>query len=42
MVVAGPKWKMPVIGAIERKGNVVCKVIENTSAQTMTRFVRQT
>jgi transposase-like protein len=38
----GPKWKTTVIGAIARKGNVVCKVIENTSAQTMTRFVRQT
>ncbi|HLJ43130.1 MAG TPA: IS1595 family transposase [Candidatus Binataceae bacterium] len=38
----GPKWKTPVIGAIARKGNVVCKVIENASAQTMTRFVRQT
>ena len=34
----GPKWKTPVIGAIARKGNVVCKVIENTSAQTMTRL----
>jgi hypothetical protein len=31
-----------VIGAIARKGNVVCKVIENTSRQTMMKFVRQT
>jgi transposase-like protein len=38
----GAVGKTTVIGAISRKGNVVCKVIENTSAQTMTRFVRQT
>ncbi len=29
----GPKWTTPVIGAIARKGNVVCKIIENTSVR---------
>jgi transposase-like protein len=32
--------KTTVIGAIARKGNVVCKVIEDTSEQTLSRFVR--
>ncbi len=32
----------PVIGAIARKGNVVCKVIENTSAKTLQGFVDET
>ena len=31
-----------VIGAIARKGNVVCKVIENTSAETLSRLVEKT
>jgi transposase-like protein len=34
--------KMTVIGAIARKGNVVCKVIENTSAETLSGFVEKT
>jgi transposase-like protein len=34
--------KMTVIGAISRKGNVVCQVIENTSAETLSLFVEQT
>lgn len=34
--------KTAVIGAISRKGNVVCKVIENTDAATLNRFVRKT
>jgi transposase-like protein len=38
----GAVGKTTVIGAISRKGNVVAKVIENTSTATMTRFVRQT
>ena len=38
----GAVGKATVIGAIARKGNVVARVIENTSTQTMTRFVRQT
>ncbi len=31
----GPSGKTTVIGAISRKGNVVCKVIEDTSTETM-------
>jgi transposase-like protein len=36
----GPSGKTTVIGAISRKGNVVCKMIEDTSMETMSRFVR--
>ncbi len=32
--------KIPVIGAISRKGNVVCKMIEHTDKPTLDRFVR--
>ena len=32
---------MAVIGAIARKGNVVCQMIERTDRSTMTGFVRQ-
>ncbi len=38
----GTAGKTPVIGAISRKGNVVCKMIENTDTETLTRFVRKT
>lgn len=34
--------KVGVIGAIARKGNVVCKIIENTDRVTLSGFVRQT
>jgi transposase-like protein len=34
--------KMTVIGAIARKGNLVCKMIENTNAETLSRFVEST
>lgn len=34
--------KVGVIGAIARKGNVVCQVIENTDRLTLSNFVRQT
>ena len=34
--------KVPVIGAISRKGNVVCQVIERTDAQTLHGFVAET
>jgi transposase-like protein len=34
--------KIGVIGAISRKGNVVCQIIENTSAATLEGFVRKT
>jgi hypothetical protein len=33
--------KVTVIGAISRKGNVVCKIIENTSAEALSGFVEQ-
>jgi hypothetical protein len=33
--------KTTVIGAISRKGSIVCKVIENTAHQTINGFVRQ-
>ncbi len=39
---SGTYGKIPVIGAISRKGNVVCKMIENTDTETLTRFVRKT
>jgi transposase-like protein len=38
----GTAGKIPVIGAISRKGNVVCKMIENADTETLTKFVRQT
>ena len=34
--------KVGVIGAIARKGNVVCQIIENTDRLTFSNFVRQT
>ena len=37
----GPAHKIPVIGAISRKGNVVCRMIENTDKATLDGFVRQ-
>ncbi len=33
--------KTTVIGAISRKGNVVCQIIESTDTPTLDRFVRQ-
>ena len=33
--------KTTVIGAISRKGSVVCQIIEDTSTETMSRFVRK-
>ena len=33
--------KTGVIGAISRKGNIVCQIIENTDAGTLNRFVRK-
>jgi transposase-like protein len=38
----GTAGKIPVIGAISRKGNVVCKMIEDADTETLTRFVRRT
>ena len=40
--VQGGSGKMTVIGAISRKGNVVCRLIENADRLTMSQFVRQT
>src|SRR3984893_6414087 len=37
----GPVGKIAVIGAIARKGNVTCQIIEDTSTETMSSFVRQ-
>lgn len=34
--------KTTVIGAISRKGNVVCKIIENATAETLSHFVEDT
>jgi transposase-like protein len=42
MELTGTKGKVPVIGAISRKGNVVCKMIENTDTMTLDSFVRKT
>src|SRR5205823_5338103 len=33
--------KVSVIGAISRKGNVVCRIIENTDTITLDSFVRK-
>ena len=40
--IQGGSAKMGVIGAIARKGNVVCQVIENTDRHTLAQFVRRT
>ncbi|MGH7183089.1 MAG: IS1595 family transposase [Nitrospiraceae bacterium] len=40
--VPGTSDKMAVIGAIARKGNVVCQMIETADRVTMSKFVRQT
>jgi ISXO2 transposase-like protein/transposase-like zinc ribbon protein len=37
----GPLHKTAVIGAISRKGNVTCQIIDNTSTETLSKFVRQ-
>ncbi len=38
----GTTGKQPVIGAISRKGNVVCQMIQNTDLKTLDSFVRRT
>jgi transposase-like protein len=40
--VSGGSQKMAVIGAIARKGNVVCKMIEVADRMTMSQFVKET
>lgn len=37
----GPVGKVTVIGAISRKSNITCQIIEDTSTETMSRFVRR-
>src|ERR1700730_4012302 len=37
----GPAGKTPVIGAISRKGNVVCQMIETVDIRTLNSFVRK-
>ena len=37
----GTVGKIAVIGAIARKGNVVCQIIENADTETISRFVRK-
>src|SRR5229473_87305 len=39
--ITGMSGKITVIGAISRKGNVVCQMIENADAATLNRFVRR-
>ena len=39
--ITGLSGKITVIGAIARKGNVVCQIIDNTDAGTLNRFVRK-
>jgi transposase-like protein len=38
----GTAGKIPVVGAISRKGNVISKMIENADTETLTKFVRKT
>jgi transposase-like protein len=40
--LVGTAGKTPVIGAIARKGNVVCQMIESTDTATLDGFVRKT
>lgn len=40
--IKGREGKVSVIGAIARKGNVVCQIIENTDRLTLSNFVRNT
>lgn len=40
--LVGTKNKVAIIGAISRKDNVVCKMIENTDTRTLDSFVRKT
>ncbi len=41
-VAGGLYDKAPVVGAIARKGNVVCQMIEMVSHKTLTNFVKET
>jgi ISXO2-like transposase domain/Transposase zinc-ribbon domain len=37
----GPVGKTTVVGAISRKGNITCQIIEDTSTEALSRFVRR-
>jgi transposase-like protein len=39
--LVGTKGKAAVVGAISRKGSVICRMIENTDTETLDKFVRQ-
>jgi transposase-like protein len=39
--LVGTKGKVPIIGAIARKGSIICQVIENTDTATLDSFVRK-
>jgi hypothetical protein len=41
LALSGTKGKVAIIGAIARKGNVVCQMIENTDTPTLDSFVRR-
>ena len=40
-VKGGHAGKIPVVGAIARKGNVICRMIEKADVPTLTKFVRR-
>src|SRR6185437_7687503 len=33
--------KIPVVGAVRRKGNVICRVVENVTRATLEKFVNE-
>jgi predicted RNA-binding Zn-ribbon protein involved in translation (DUF1610 family) len=39
--VRGPSGKLPVVGAVERKGQVVARVVAHTDAATLHGFIRE-
>lgn len=41
-IVGGPRGKMPVIGAITRKGNVVTRVLDRVTKKAVEAFVQET
>jgi len=41
LALVGAKGKVAVIGAIARKGNVVCRMVENTDTPVLDSFVRR-
>jgi ISXO2 transposase-like protein len=41
-VTGGSEGKTAVVGAIARKGNVICQIIENADRVTLNEFIRKT